>query len=69
MKIFGSVRIEWVPRDLWLGAYVGPGRIYLCLLPMLPISWARRDTVCLMIDGEIADIPIDSIQGAEHLQK
>ena len=37
------VRVEFVPRDLWVGAYWKPGHLWLCLLPCLPIhlDWER----------------------------
>lgn len=35
-----SVYIE--PRDIWIGAYVQPDRIYVCPLPLLVFRWSRR---------------------------
>jgi hypothetical protein len=29
-------------RDLWVGVYVSPERIYICLVPCLPIIIDRR---------------------------
>lgn len=30
------------PRDVWIGVYVAPAAIYICLLPTLVIRVARR---------------------------
>lgn len=42
----GRVTIYVEPRDVWIGLYVAPGAIYICLLPMLVIRltrpWRRR---------------------------
>jgi hypothetical protein len=38
-----SVYIE--PRDVWIGIYVAPGAIYICLLPCLVIRWSYHDRV------------------------
>jgi hypothetical protein len=35
-----AVYIE--PRDIWIGVYVAPDRIYVCPLPMLVFRWSRR---------------------------
>lgn len=49
-----SIRVKFVPRDLWVGLYVGPAEygigprgqfrsrsVYLCILPMLPVVITR----------------------------
>lgn len=37
------VRLMWEPRDLWLGAYRDTARcrLYVCLLPCLPVVIER----------------------------
>lgn len=37
----GCVQLYIEPRDVWVGAYVGRGAIYLCPLPCLVIRWQR----------------------------
>lgn len=34
-----SIRLKWEPRDLWVGLFVDTekGRLYVCLVPCLPI--------------------------------
>jgi hypothetical protein len=52
-----SARIHFVPRDLWVGVYIGPAEfgigpegqyrersIYVCIVPMFPIVIIRRET-------------------------
>jgi hypothetical protein len=36
-------RLVWEPRDLWLGVYRDPTRhrVYVCLVPCLPIVLER----------------------------
>lgn len=29
------------PRDAWVGVYVGPEAVYICLLPFLVVRWTR----------------------------
>lgn len=36
------VRIYFEPRDVWIGAYVAKGAVYVCPLPCLVIRWQRR---------------------------
>lgn len=38
-----SIRVRFEPRDLWIGAYVDTERrrLYICLLPCLPIVVTR----------------------------
>lgn len=54
-----TVRLIWEPRDLWVGVYwtndrimgdqgqhlENKRRIYICLLPCLPIVFTRREAV------------------------
>lgn len=37
----GEINLSWVPVDLWIGVYLAPRSVYICLLPTLPIevSW------------------------------
>lgn len=34
-------RIYFQPRDLWIGVYVAPDAVYVCLLPCLVFRWNR----------------------------
>ena len=40
--------VSFVPRDLWVGFFIGPRevcdcrRFYLCLLPCIVLTWRRR---------------------------
>lgn len=38
-----TVRLLWEPRDFWLGAYHDPAkrRLYICVLPCLPVVIER----------------------------
>jgi hypothetical protein len=44
-----TVRLEWKPQDLWIGAYIhrmssadwSVWDLYICLLPCLPIHISR----------------------------
>lgn len=38
----GRLSLVLEPRDLWLGVYVAPGAVYVCLVPCLPLRWERR---------------------------
>ncbi len=45
----GSVRVYFDFADWWIGLYIGPNHLYLCLLPTVVIrirrrrrSWERR---------------------------
>lgn len=36
--------MRWIgfePRDCWVGAYIGPNTIYVCLLPMVVLRIPR----------------------------
>jgi hypothetical protein len=37
----GRIQVYIEPRDLWVGAYVAPEAVYVCLLPVLVIRWSR----------------------------
>jgi hypothetical protein len=37
----GRFSIVFEPRDVWLGVFVSPRAVYVCLLPCLPVRWAR----------------------------
>ena len=49
-----KVSIKWVPRDLWVGIYIGEATaipyaryertVYVCLLPCLPICLTWQGT-------------------------
>lgn len=45
-----SIRVEWKPQDLWVGAFYKRSgdirHLYVCLLPCVPIHlcwWQRKD--------------------------
>lgn len=38
----GRLSLVLEPRDLWVGVYVAPGAVYVCLVPCLPLKWERR---------------------------
>lgn len=38
----GRLSLVLEPRDLWLGVYVAPGAVCVCLVPCLPLRWERR---------------------------
>lgn len=40
----GRVEIYPEPRDLWVGVYVAPDAIYVCLLPIVVIRISRGRT-------------------------
>lgn len=37
----GRLSLVFEPRDIWIGLYIGPDAIYICLIPCLPLRWAR----------------------------
>lgn len=37
----GRLSLYVEPRDLWVGAFVGPSATYVCPLPGLVLRWAR----------------------------
>lgn len=41
MITFGRVSIYLDQRDVWIGAYIAPDSVYICLLPCLVIRWSR----------------------------
>lgn len=38
----GRLSLVLEPRDLWLGVYVAPRAVYVCVIPCLPLRWERR---------------------------
>lgn len=38
----GRLSLVLEPRDLWIGAYVAHGAVYVILVPCLPLRWERR---------------------------
>ena len=38
----GRLSLIFEPRDIWLGVYLAPSAVYICLIPCLPVRWARR---------------------------
>jgi len=38
----GRFWVIFEPRDFWVGLYVAPRAIYVCLVPFLPMKWERR---------------------------
>lgn len=40
----GRVEVYSEPRDLWVGVYVAPGAIYVCLIPVVVIRISRGRT-------------------------
>lgn len=42
LRIGRSLSVYIEPRDIWIGVYVAPDRIYICPLPLLVIRLSRR---------------------------
>jgi hypothetical protein len=38
-----NIRIAFKPQDLWIGLYIERRRVYICLLPTLPICITWRN--------------------------
>ena len=38
----GRLWLIFEPRDIWLGVFVAPKAVYVCLVPCLPVKWERR---------------------------
>jgi hypothetical protein len=38
----GRFWLIFEPRDIWIGLYVAPRAVYVCLVPCLPVKWERR---------------------------
>ena len=36
------IKIYFDPADWWIGLYIGPNHLYLCLLPTLVVRVLRR---------------------------
>lgn len=34
--------VVFEPRDLWLGVYVSPTKVFVVVVPCFPIVWTRR---------------------------
>jgi len=41
-----SIRVEFEPRDLWVGAFVDTDkrRLYVCIVPCFPVVLETRST-------------------------
>lgn len=37
----GRLQVYVEPRDVWVGVFVAPVAVYVCLLPMLVFKWSR----------------------------
>lgn len=37
----GRLSLLFEPRDIWLGVFIGPGAVYVCLVPCVAVRWAR----------------------------
>lgn len=37
----GRLQVYLEPRDLWVGAYIATDAVYVCLVPLLVLRWAR----------------------------
>jgi hypothetical protein len=37
----GRLQVYLEPRDLWIGAYIDPGAVYVCPLPCVVFRWTR----------------------------
>ena len=38
----GRLSLLFEPRDIWVGVYVAPKAVYVCVVPCLPVKWERR---------------------------
>ena len=38
----GRLSLIFEPRDAWLGVFIGPTAVFVCLVPCLAIRWERR---------------------------
>lgn len=41
LTIGRRIQVYAEPRDLWVGVFVSPAAVYLCVLPCLVIRWSR----------------------------
>lgn len=40
--VAGRLSVYVEPRDAWVGVYVAPRAVYVCVLPFLVLKWRRR---------------------------
>ena len=38
----GRLWLIFEPRDIWLGVYVAPKAVYVCVVPCVAFKWERR---------------------------
>ena len=38
----GRLSLLFEPRDLWVGVYVSPRAVFVCVVPRLVLKWERR---------------------------
>ena len=38
----GRFWLIFEPRDVWLGVFIAPKAVYVCVVPCLPVKWERR---------------------------
>ena len=38
----GRLSLIFEPRDIWLGVFVSPRAVFVCLVPCLALKWERR---------------------------
>jgi len=38
----GRLSLVFEPRDVWVGVFFGPGAVYVCVVPCLPLRWEKR---------------------------
>jgi hypothetical protein len=38
----GRLWVIFEPRDFWLGVFVSPRAVFVCLVPCLAVKWERR---------------------------
>jgi hypothetical protein len=38
----GRLSLILEPRDAWVGVFVGPGAVYVALVPFVVFRWERR---------------------------
>ena len=39
---WGRFWLIFEPRDVWLGVFIAPKAVYVCVVPCLPVKWERR---------------------------
>jgi hypothetical protein len=37
----GRFSLYLEPRDAWIGVYVAPAAVYVCLIPFVVLRWTR----------------------------